>query len=351
MPEIGLQEWLWRLDRIQQEMQESIQGVHFLLSLRFDRPKGTRLDFNWFPFGEPLCMSATLVMTVFDPETNDLWFELSGGTPSYVRWSGVEEFWLLHDSLPRDFVPKVPVVVSDQWCVWHYLKPGRGPVLTGPQMLDISTRVQELCDAAGGVCHIAPKAVLDHVGDLSLFDSWPTALFYLAMREIHPLLRAWGSIVPTLFTGKPAEETDARAQTAQAEDGREETVSLPSFLESDRFIQCLPSDLATATRYAFDALRQIAEDGAPLATPLNEGKDQRIPPEERTKPMSYKQAAKLMGKTGGKDAAEWLSASVKDGSYRCEDISRQMHVFSKLDFPKEVWHLILPPGSRQTDGE
>lgn len=75
----------------------------------------------------------------------------------------------------------------------------------------------------------------------------------------------------------------------------------------------------------------------------------RIPPEERTKPMSYRRAAKLMGKGDSRDAAEWLSASVKDDSIRCEHISRQTHVFSRCDFPKEAWRLILVAESIPTD--
>lgn len=66
----------------------------------------------------------------------------------------------------------------------------------------------------------------------------------------------------------------------------------------------------------------------------------KIPPEFRTVPMSYRRAAKLMGKGVSKDAAEWLSKSVHDGSIACDHRSRQMHVFSVSDFPKNVWSLI-----------
>jgi hypothetical protein len=78
--------------------------------------------------------------------------------------------------------------------------------------------------------------------------------------------------------------------------------------------------------------------------------EKKIPAEERTKPMSYRSAALLLGKGKSKDAAEWLSASVKNGAIPCEHISRQMHVFSKLSFPENVWFLILPDSS-QTDGK
>jgi len=70
-----------------------------------------------------------------------------------------------------------------------------------------------------------------------------------------------------------------------------------------------------------------------------------IPPEDRTIPMSYRRAATLMGKGASKDAAEWVSACVADGTIRCEHKSRQAHVFSKQDFPKGVWRSILPSSS------
>ena len=69
---------------------------------------------------------------------------------------------------------------------------------------------------------------------------------------------------------------------------------------------------------------------------------------DRTIPLSYRRAAKLMGKGDCQDAAEWLSASVKDGSIPCDHITRQAHVFSKQFFPEKVWPDILPQGGKST---
>lgn len=68
----------------------------------------------------------------------------------------------------------------------------------------------------------------------------------------------------------------------------------------------------------------------------------KISPVKRTKPMTFKQAAKFMGKGDSRDAAEWLSKAVKDGSVQCEHITRQTHVFSLEDFPKNIHKEILP---------
>lgn len=59
----------------------------------------------------------------------------------------------------------------------------------------------------------------------------------------------------------------------------------------------------------------------------------KIPPKHRSKPMSYRKAAQLIGKGNSKDAAEWVSASVEDGNIKCEHLSKQMHVFDKRIFP------------------
>lgn len=66
------------------------------------------------------------------------------------------------------------------------------------------------------------------------------------------------------------------------------------------------------------------------------GQSAKIPPEHRTKPLTYKRAAELLGRGKSKDAAEWLSKSVADGAYRCEHISRQTHVFDKTQFPSKA---------------
>ena len=73
----------------------------------------------------------------------------------------------------------------------------------------------------------------------------------------------------------------------------------------------------------------------------------QIPPDERTRPMSYKDAAYFLGKGRSKDAAEWVSKCVKDGTIPCEDFSRQKHVFSKRSFPEGTWPSILQTALRK----
>lgn len=68
-----------------------------------------------------------------------------------------------------------------------------------------------------------------------------------------------------------------------------------------------------------------------------------IPPDKRTKPMTKKRAARLLGRTGDENrAVEWLNACVDDGTIRYEKRSRQSGVYHRDDFPPEAQSAIAP---------
>ena len=77
---------------------------------------------------------------------------------------------------------------------------------------------------------------------------------------------------------------------------------------------------------------------------------QSIPPAKRTRPMSLKEAARLMGYTldgrgravPSKKAAESLRKAMDAGAIAFEELTRKRFVFSRDDFPKESWSKILP---------
>jgi hypothetical protein len=69
----------------------------------------------------------------------------------------------------------------------------------------------------------------------------------------------------------------------------------------------------------------------------------RIPPRYRTRPMPLREAARLMGYGSSQDAAERLRAAITAGAVRCEQLTRQQHVFSKKEFPREVWGQLNSP--------
>ena len=58
--------------------------------------------------------------------------------------------------------------------------------------------------------------------------------------------------------------------------------------------------------------------------------------------MSLREAARLMGYGKSRDAAEKLRAAINAGAVVCETLTRQQHVFSLDDFPKEKWREAKP---------
>jgi len=61
-----------------------------------------------------------------------------------------------------------------------------------------------------------------------------------------------------------------------------------------------------------------------------------IPAQYRTKVMTKKNAAKLLGRPNPDSGVKWLNDCIKDGTISCEEINRQTFVFDKREFPKET---------------
>jgi hypothetical protein len=76
-----------------------------------------------------------------------------------------------------------------------------------------------------------------------------------------------------------------------------------------------------------ELIRDELNDMAPRA---------KVPPEERTRPLTRQEAAKYLRLGEGKVAVEVLRQMIKEGTIRCESISRERHFFSKRDFPPDV---------------
>ena len=136
--------------------------------------------------------------------------------PAFVCWSTNTELLSLHDSAPAAFFRQMDesghYLTADNlsWSVWYFLRSDKGQTSpTDAQLQETMARICDLCDGAGRACQCAPKQVLDEVGDLMRFPSWPTALFYLTMRAIHPLLSCHGR---SLLTYPRPKIEDARGE-------------------------------------------------------------------------------------------------------------------------------------------
>jgi hypothetical protein len=71
----------------------------------------------------------------------------------------------------------------------------------------------------------------------------------------------------------------------------------------------------------------------------------KIPPENRTKPLSLKEAARWMGYGRDDRAVKNLRAAMDTGAVAHEKLTRQRHIFSRLDFPRENWPRVIPTQS------
>lgn len=247
---MDLQDWLWRLDCIQEEMQRRAPHVHVVFSLRVDLAEGARTKCNTFPLehGKVVERFEDPVPKFQDPDTGLLWFDLGHkGFRFVVCWQDL----VLYESPPSEEIPEneLPAFADEAlgWNTWYYIEAsGEQETSVEVQGRHIRRGAGRLCHAAGKVCHLAPRPVLDKVGDLSFIAErgWPTAILYLAMKQAHPLLEAWGTV--TIDDSIP-------------DDGWNDFD--PFEVAKDLVIELRPSDLSTATAYAFDVLRHIARMG------------------------------------------------------------------------------------------
>ncbi len=77
----------------------------------------------------------------------------------------------------------------------------------------------------------------------------------------------------------------------------------------------------------------LAEDGIPV----------EIPVEHRSKPITKKKAAKLLGRSGNEGrAVEWLNNCINEGTISCMEMSRQSFCFDIRQFPKDKHQQLSP---------
>jgi len=126
------------------------------------------------------------------------------------------------------------------WCRWDYLKGDRERT---DEEVELITR--SLYDIEDGILEawgLAPEVVKTAVGagEFTWQGCWATALFFLAMRNIHPMVSAWGDHI----MHSPPKDASERADR---------------FWDmNDRMILLSP-DYRTATEHAFSAFRQMAK--------------------------------------------------------------------------------------------
>jgi len=114
-------------------------------------------------------------------------------------------------------------------------------------------------------------------------------------------------------------------------------------LAAGQYMSILPLDPFTASAELLNlivlgGLEETALGGGPPSEPASEGGQQvtAIPSEHRSKVISKKKAANLLGRPNPDSGVKWLNDCIKDGTIRCEEINRQAFVFDKRQFPNKA---------------
>ena len=279
-----LDNWLWRLDSIEQEMARLVpaSNVHVLFLIAIDFSTKRIPQIGGFGGGELLHIHDRAVPK-YTNAMLELWFDLGyGGLPGFPGWGGYasetgalpfvmrighDGNWSVGERMPMQFQPENPVgpLISEtlMWSKWYYCEvhqadaDGEGslPGLREIEAVDLEKAVLE-------ACALAPPPVVRKIGNLSSLRCWPTALFYLAMKRLHPAIQAFLQFMPPC----PWRQTPPDEGTFDSHD----------------LIITLKPDLRTATRYAFDLFRRsVQTKGASadsgIAASIGQGQQSKAP--------------------------------------------------------------------------
>lgn len=247
---LPLKDWLWRLDRIQEELGRLLpeRDLYVLLSLSSKPDAGRGVtEFRTFHFGRVIDGKKYLFPVVYiEPEFETWWldFHNPGFEPFIIRCGNGLDCWSLEDRMPDGYLrrgedcPKG--VLRARWSIWYYTK-----TQETPDRERLYAAFGRYCEIEGAIleaCAVAPAVVYERLGgrDPSALCCWPTTLFYMALCRSHPLLTCW---IDRAGWGGAKKDLDGSWAFANA---------------NDYLIELTP-DIRTATEYGLDVLRNLAK--------------------------------------------------------------------------------------------
>ncbi|MCE5268288.1 MAG: hypothetical protein LLG00_10430 [Planctomycetaceae bacterium] len=268
----GVDEWLWRLDQVQQGIEKLPDSIEVAISIELLRPcdcvSGTVItvegchESNSFPLGRCLSCDYSFTTAYWAVETG-LWFEFgSRMSPKLMRWDD----FTLHGAIEPDEAEIRSQTAK--WQVWHYVKLKHGQNQDDAWLTSVERYRErvELYEVLQETCERAPLSIVEKIGCLSGFCDWPSALLYLALRRVHPLLTACGTDCRGLswpveiveIGGSKRRQRKPRAQSKPR--GK-------AFGDCNDFLIMISPSVVTATQYALEAFRQAAKTSSSIATP------------------------------------------------------------------------------------
>lgn len=303
-----IQDWLWRLDRIEEHVKLRLAGVYLMVSVELpddmddgddDPHTPTKYDEEWasFPDGIPLrcfstfksCFSVTKKEVIpFGPIDDDTyvmkrvgqWIYLADSCDSLatpvLNW---KTFVLEDPNHGEDPEARYPYPEGRwglvHWKTWYHYG------LTGP----IDAPHEEIEELErfrrnyGAVRRDVPRRVLDKVGPIDQFDSWVDLLLYLALKGTYGL-HAQGCLletgpIPKWKRQSVERQEDGFSNLQQEEweepDGENDDLECRSACDefrdtwrsyNDGVIRFLPRRLSDAVHCACDVLRAAADGHA-----------------------------------------------------------------------------------------
>lgn len=283
-------DWLWRLDCIEGELAKLLPDKNLYVAFSVRTDFNNACDPSTFPYGHSPASVNVSAPKYTDPETGALWFDLGRFfTGPIIVCAEDESRWSLHHQMPEGFAAQSlgePFASKNlEWCTWYYFK--ATAAMSGKEREDISRQLATIEDAILELCANAPDVVHSEIetGDFPWLQSWPTALFYLAMARTHPLLQVMildpssspmhrmnpvgldvseGKYSNRVYVHEPI-KMDVADNSAEIWFGQND------------YVVRLSVDLRTATEHAFVVLRKMAsrppeaESGIQVVGPVGNG--------------------------------------------------------------------------------
>lgn len=246
-------DWLWRLECIEHEFERLIPQpeLHMAFTIdRFSQTDDRQTELEILLGGYVVRHGSVPVWGGWD-EQGYLYLQLGERENSVFLRRDIEKAYLC-EGIPEDLKEATESGGSMKWSYHTYVKL---PSYWQSKKNDLSSLESNLLDIERSImdtCAVAPRPIVEKVGNLASLGGWSTALYYLALRQMHPFLSAWHMGAYPRGSGG-------------------HIVSYNDWDESTRHLSGIEPDLLTATKYAFEVFRRLAEVEKVVPPPIDTG--------------------------------------------------------------------------------
>ena len=185
---MNLTDWLWRLDQIETGLAE-LPGnlpIDVLFAMRVNGVVDLGQSYRTFPFKGYIDTSIPIALRCTRRDGEAMCVDLGGQSPHVLRADLHSNALSVQDRLGRG------VRFSDLgWHVVYYC--GRCDKNVMPANGTFRVAIQDLDFAIRGLLGDPPPGVPNDIREVCLHCGWTTAMLWMAVTGVHPLLHAWGN--------------------------------------------------------------------------------------------------------------------------------------------------------------